>query len=78
MVTLVNGNVVADRAASSRPPHTGCGRFHDENLAGARGDRLIDCDYLAGSPVSEPEPALMPTRRFHIRKTVQQDTGRRN
>ena len=35
----------------------------------------IDRDHLAGSPVSEPEPALMPARRFHISKAIQQHTA---
>ena len=41
MVTFVNGNVVAPHDAASGPPRTGSWRLHDQNLAGARGDRLL-------------------------------------
>src|SRR6266567_7508981 len=38
----------------------------------------IDRDDLARSPVGEPQPALMPARRFHIGESVQQDFGFRH
>ena len=66
-----------DEQPSIREPVNGpsqTGRAMSDYLAATL---QIDRDYFAGSPVGEPKPALMPTRRFRIRKTIQQDAGRR-